>query len=192
MQTELSCCVDHSAVAQHAAEVSWNNQCIQIQMHASEIPDMCLSAFYMTTLVRWSTFSIAWLPAGVDATGSLMALLLSPNAQPGLQQAALALLLTKPLLPSVTAASTRAVSPACHCMMLVRHPDKSIDRSIVYVCSLRLLLRAPPPPTGSPPPPCDFPVHLTRCCTRCMLNLRATCMLMLMCKHVVVVAWSQL
>ena len=50
---------------------------------------------------------------GVDATGALMALLLSPVPQQGLQQAALALLLTKPLLPSVTAASTRAVSPFC-------------------------------------------------------------------------------
>ena len=62
--------------------------------------------------------STAWVLAGVDATGALMALLLSPNAQQGLQQAALALLLTKPLLPSVTAASARAVSPACYHMIL--------------------------------------------------------------------------
>ena len=61
--------------------------------------------------------SIACPPAGVDATGALMALLLSPNAQQGLQQAALALLLTKPLLPSITAASTRAVSLAFYYML---------------------------------------------------------------------------
>lgn len=46
---------------------------------------------------------------GVDASGALIALLLNPQGQ-SLQQAALALLLTKPLLPSITAASTRAVS----------------------------------------------------------------------------------
>ncbi|KAL3158795.1 hypothetical protein ABBQ32_011522 [Trebouxia sp. C0010 RCD-2024] len=46
---------------------------------------------------------------GVDAAGTLMALLLDPYPQGRpLQQAALALLLTRPLLPSVTAASTRA------------------------------------------------------------------------------------
>ena len=49
--------------------------------------------------------------AGVDASGALLALLLNPQSyHKGLQQAALALLLTKPLLPSITAASTRAVS----------------------------------------------------------------------------------
>ena len=60
-----------------------------------------------------STQSVSPCP-GVDGTGALLALLLSPNPHQGLQGAALSLLLTPPLLSGVTAASTRAVSFAYH------------------------------------------------------------------------------
>ena len=74
---------------------------------------------------------------GVDATGALMALLLSPNPQQRLQQAALALLLTKPLLPSVTAASTRAVSLSCCDMLLVATACHTLWLSPVGACALK-------------------------------------------------------
>jgi hypothetical protein len=66
--------------------------------------------------------------SGVDGTGALLALLLSPNPHQGLQGAALSLLLTPPLLNGVTAASTRAVSFAddpsqvCVCSMIKSFP----------------------------------------------------------------------
>ena len=98
---------------------------------------ICATAYCLTAYA--GVLRAALVLAGVDAIGALTALLLSPDAQQGLQQAALALLLTKPLLPSVTAASIRAVSVAYYHMILgpclpsqtslivlTRHSDQSM------------------------------------------------------------------
>ncbi|DBB01874.1 TPA: hypothetical protein ACH3X1_000476 [Trebouxia sp. C0004] len=92
---------------------------------------------------------------GVDGTGALLALLLSPNPHQGLQGAALSLLLTPPLLSGVTAASTRADEDASEAPLAKSDPVTALIKAGVRPQLAATICNPPADPPLDPTDPQD-------------------------------------